>query len=295
MQSIDFEKEFVKGSAAFEGFLADWWQEKSNDPAHRRAYRNIATKMHQTLSETGIVSPKFIVDYACGNGAILKSLSSRFPETNIIAIDGSKKMLSLAKSALQQTGLRSQYVKVSNAFDKEDSEICLLHTSLPDFTLCAHQADVVLFLFPNITINSKERRLIRKQINTDPLTLKIAKFLAKWNEVDSDFPADECMDDILDARAITYNIHQILKKGGFWFHVEYANAPRGEWDEVDQITTLFEESAWNVSIRRTQVRSEFRLMKSWFFRSSVMLDVYEQSGDPEDRDGGYVISVLQSL
>lgn len=281
MQSIDFDKEFVKGSAAFEGFLADWWQEKSNDPAHRRAYRNISSKMHQILSEAGFISPKSIVDYACGNGGILTSLANRFPETKIIAIDGSKKMLALAKASLQRAG--------------HESAIQFLRSPLPNFSLPEKLADVVLFLFPNITINTKERRLIRKQVNTDPLTLKTAKFLAKWNEVDSDFQADECLDDILDSRAITSNIRQILKKGGFWFHVEYANAPRNQWDEVDQITTLFEESAWPVSIGTTEIHREFRLIKSLYFRSSVMLDVYEQSGDPEDRDGGYVISVLQSL
>lgn len=281
MSTIDFDKEFVKGSAAFEGFLADWWLEKSNDPAHRRAYKNISSKMHQILSEAGRALPKSIVDFACGNGAILKSLVSRFPKTNIIAIDGSKKMLALAKSSLQQT--------------EHESVIQFLHSPLPNFGLSEKMADVVLFLFPNITINSKERRLVRKQLNTDPLTLKTAKFLAKWNEVESDFPADECLNDILDSRAITSNIHQILKKGGFWFHVEYANAPRHQWDEIDQITTLFEESAWPVSIGRNEIRREFQLIKSLYFRSSVMLDVYEQSGDPEDRDGGYIISVLQSL
>jgi methylase of polypeptide subunit release factors len=281
MHSIDFDKEFVKGSAAFEGLIADWWLEKSNDPAHRRAYKNISSKMHQILSEAGVVSPKTIIDYACGNGAILKSLASQFTETNIIAIDGSKKMLSLAKSSLQQT--------------EHESAIQFLHSTLPNFALPEKLADVVLFLFPNITINNKERRLVRKQLNTDPLNLRTAKFLAKWNEVEGDFPANECLDDILDSRAITTNIHQILKKGGFWFHVEYANAPRNQWDEVDQVTTLFEESAWNVSIGRDEVRREFQLIKSLYFRSSVMLDVYEQSGDPEDRDGGYVISVLKAL
>jgi SAM-dependent methyltransferase len=281
MHSIDFEKEFVKGSAAFEGFLADWWLEKSNNPAHRRAYKNISLKMHQVLYEAGITSPKTIVDYACGNGAILKSLAARFPETNIIAIDGSKKMLSLAESSLQKT--------------KREPPIKFLYSTLPNFALPEKIADVVLFLFPNITINSRERRLVRKQLNTDSLSLKTAKFLAKWNEVDSDFPADESLEDILDSRAITSNIHRILKKGGFWFHVEYANAPRNQWDEVDQVTTLFEESAWNVSIGTQELPREFQLIKCLYFRSSVMLDVYEQSGDPEDRDGGYVISVLRAL
>ncbi|HEY7161757.1 MAG TPA: class I SAM-dependent methyltransferase [Acidobacteriota bacterium] len=281
MHSIDFDKEFVKGSAAFEGFLADWWLEKSNDPAHRRAYKNISSKMHQILSEAGISSPKLIVDYACGNGAILDSLGNRFPETNIIAIDGSKKMLSLAKSSLEQAGPQPL--------------IEFLHSPLPNFSLPEEIADVVLFLFPNITINSKERRLVRKQLHMDVLTLKTAKFLAKWNEIDCDFSADECLEDILDSRAITSNIHRILNKGGFWFHVEYANAPRNQWDEIDKITTLFEESAWPVSVETDEIRREFRLIKSLYFRSSVMLDVYEQSGDPEDRDGGYVISVLQAL
>jgi SAM-dependent methyltransferase len=281
MHSIDFDKEFVKGSAAFEGFLADWWLQKSNDPAHRRAYKNISSKMHRILSEAGLVSPKVIVDYACGNGAILKSLAARFPETKIIAIDGSKKMLALAESALHDV--------------KHKSAIEFLHSPLPNFDLPEKMSDVVLFLFPNITINNKERRLVRKTVNIDPLTLKAAKFLAKWNDVESDFSADECLDDILDSRAITANIYQILKKGGFWFHVEYANAPRHRWDEVDQITTLFEESAWPVSIGSDQIHCQFRLIKSLYFRSSVMLDVYEQSGDPEDRDGGYVISVLEAL
>ena len=166
MHSIDFDKEFVKGSAAFEGFLADWWQEKSNDPAHRRAYRNISSKMHQTLTDAGIASPEFIVDYACGNGAILTTLANRFPETNIIAIDGSRKMLSLAKLALQQAS-------------SHKSDIQFIHSPLPNFSLGKQQADVVLFLFPNITISSKERRLIRKQMNADPLSSESSKIPGK--------------------------------------------------------------------------------------------------------------------
>ncbi len=295
MHSIDFDKEFVKGSAAFEGFLADWWMRKSNDPAHRRAYRNIAANIHRTLSEAGIDSPKFIVDYACGNGAILRNLATLFPKTNIIALDGSKKMLSLAKTTLNQAGLRSEFVEAEEAFVQEESAIRLLRTPLPDFTLPNRKADVVLFLFPNITISSKERRSIRKRSRTDQLTMKAARFLAKWNEVDPNTQPDELMEDLLDSRAISTNIHQILKKRGFWFHVEYANASREEWDEIDQLTTLFEESAWDVSIGTVNIQSEFRLLKNWFFRSSVILDVYEQSGDPEDRLGGYVISLLQSL
>jgi hypothetical protein len=39
----------------------------------------------------------------------------------------------------------------------------------------------------------------------------------------------------------------------------------------------------------------FRVLASSYFRSGVTEDVYQQSHDPEDRSGGYWITVLRAI
>jgi hypothetical protein len=39
----------------------------------------------------------------------------------------------------------------------------------------------------------------------------------------------------------------------------------------------------------------FQVLASAAFRSSVIEDVYHQTGDPEDRKGGYTITILRAL
>jgi len=42
-------------------------------------------------------------------------------------------------------------------------------------------------------------------------------------------------------------------------------------------------------------RQWFRVLASAHFRSRVMEDVYQQTGDRRDKDGGYLITVLRAL
>jgi hypothetical protein len=219
-------------------------------------------------------------------------LAKRFPESRILALDGSKRMLTHARDSLRASGLICRMI--TPGLSRNGDRIELLHTPLPNFDLPATKADAVVFLFPNMTISKRERRALRRQLVTPPLVLESARALARLVQIDTGDPMEETVEDLLDARAIALNIRRLLKRGGYWFEIDYANAPRKQWDSLDQTRTLFEEAADFMAGRRRLPRL-FRLLQSSYYPSSVVLDVYEQSGDPDDREGGYTISVLQAV
>jgi hypothetical protein len=293
---IDFEKEFVKGSSSYEGLLAEWWVKKSRDASHRRAYRNISESIRRILAAEQCGTPEVMIDYACGNGAVLKNLVDHFPSSTIVALDGSSRLLSHAYHSLERAGIKSELSMRQNAFQKGETSVKLVQAALPDFSIMREVADVVIFVFPNLSISNKDRLPLLRRFHKQRWTMKTARMLAKLQEIESGISAGiEVEEAMLDARAISLNIHRLLKKGGYWFQIDYANAPREEWDRTDQWISLFEESAWDVVIEKHRIKKHFSLKGSWFFKSSVMLDVYEQSGDPDDREGGYVISLFQSI
>ena len=290
--AIAFEKEFRKGSASYEADLARWWITRSQDEVHRAAHRNVVRFMQRFLRGQGIERPRTIVDYACGNGSLIGLLAKQFPASRILALDGSKRMLTHARDNLQASGLISRMI--TPGLSRNGDRIELMHTPLPNFDLPATKADALVFLFPNMTISKKERRALRKQVATPPLVRDSARGLARLAQWDTGDPPHETMEDLLDARAIALNIRGLLKRGGYWFEIDYANAPRKQWDPLDQSRTLFEESADFIAGGRRLPRL-FRLLQSSYYPSSVVLDVYEQSGDANDRKGGYAISVLQAV
>src|SRR6185295_7485105 len=83
---IDFQRAFARGRKSYDTPVGDWWEGRSSDPAHQRAYARIADFL---AGRFGSRQPRLIVDYACGNGAFLPHLAARFPRTRIVALDGS--------------------------------------------------------------------------------------------------------------------------------------------------------------------------------------------------------------
>jgi hypothetical protein len=291
--AIPFEREFRKGSASYESQLAQWWIDRSQDEAHRAAHQNVVRFMRRFFTARGMPQPRMIVDYACGNGSLIGLLARRFPMSGILALDGSRRMLTHAKRSLQESGLFAEMG--DSRFSTNGSRVQLIHTPLPNFALPAIKADAVIFLFPNMTISKKERQALRKRVPAPRTVLKAARLVSHLVEMDTGDSSEETFQDLLDARAIAINIRGLLKRGGYWFEIDYANARREQWDPVDERRTMFEECAWEGSVDGQRLERHFTLLQSSYYRSSVVLDVYEQSGDPDDREGGYAISVLRAI
>ena len=77
--------------------------------------------------------------------------------------------------------------------------------------------------------------------------------------------------------------------------VEYAKAWRQELRRDDLLKVSFEEGSLDMEANGKRARQWFRVSASAHFRSRVMEDVYQQTGDTDDRGGGYVITVLQAV
>jgi SAM-dependent methyltransferase len=290
MRIRNFNQAFRKGFQSYDTWMGDWWHNQSTNPPHRRAYRKISEFMHTFLLQSARHEPDFIVDYACGNGAVLKALVHRFPQTRFIALDGSKKMLNIAHHYLDgDSGL----VPKEKAFHRDGPRIRLVHSPLPDFSLPSGKADAVLFLFPNMNFSAAEKKRLANIVYSDRTAVSIAKMLSLIPEDDELLTrrrSRELFENMLFDRAISLNIHGMLKPKAHWFKVEYSNVRREGLSKLDTVQTLFSESAWDVKIDGIKIRDRFQLVNSKYYRSSVVLDVYDQSQDPIDRTGGYFIS-----
>ena len=77
--------------------------------------------------------------------------------------------------------------------------------------------------------------------------------------------------------------------------VEYATMQRHELSPLELSNVLFEEGSLDSAVDGKKPRQWFRLEASAYFRSRVLEDVYEQTGDERDRDGGYLITVLRAI
>lgn len=258
---IPFEKHFRKRSRSYDSVVGDWWIRKSNDRAHRIAYRNIV----QFIRKNCPVQPETIIDYACGNGLLLPLLKEEFASATIIGLDGSQKMLSKAS--------------------RLNPSIRFMRTPLPNFQLDLSNADVVVFTFPNMNFT-----VPRHTTHTYEIT-RIAKLLDAMQETNRVHTATE----MLRLRVLAENIRHLLKRGGFWFKEEYSGIPREKLTPTAQWRLLFTEAAFSGSIDGKIFRDRFKFVGSQFFRSRVVTDVYDQSLNREDRNGGYFVSMFRAL
>jgi hypothetical protein len=300
MEPAEFEKEFHKGHRSYNDGMGDWWIVRSQDGPHQRAYKNIAQQIDSFLCTWKEPDPRILIDYACGNGSILKTLGKTFPSTSIVAIDGSRKMLQNAKSSLMQFGLEAEFAPAEDYYQKGDAQFRFVQTPLPNFSLPPGRADVVVFLFPNINATHRQMMALMKHVRGDRDVLATARFLAKLrydepDPMDAGQTVEAITDYLLFERVVCMNIHRFLRKGGLWFKVEYSGCSREQLSELEKWELLFSECAMNASVDGRKQRQLFQYLDDRYFRSSVILDVYEQSKDPELKAGGYFISVLQAL
>jgi SAM-dependent methyltransferase len=252
----------------YNGEMARWWLQRSMDYSHRRAYRKIADFIRDSYRR----DPKMIVDYACGAGNLLSLLSYRFPNSRLVGLDGSSYLLGLALRRLSRLP-RSCYGRIS-----------LIETALPRYNLLRSQADLVIFCFPNMTPSSEEENEREGKIRLKRNDSAIAKYLAP-----------KAPNALERSRGIAYSLRRLLIPGGICVRVEYATIHRHEFSRAELLKVSFEEGSLDTKVEGWRTRPWFRVQASAYFRSRVLEDVYQHTGDERDRNGGYLITVLRAV
>jgi len=246
---------------------ARWWRGRARDRAHGRAYRNIAGFIRASLPR----EPRVIVDYACGAGQLLARLAPLFPHTRLVGLDGSDALLNLAAA------------RFARLPEGRTAEVTLARTLLPLGRPLGEKADLAVYTFPNMMPPAEEAPgtgLEREERD-------IARRLVGG-------PGEEADPALLEyGRSISRDLRRLLRRGGLCIRVEYADSRREEWDPRILRQVEFEEGS--LDLPEEGIRPWFRVLASAFFRSRVMEDVYEQTGEERDRRGGYLITVLGAV
>lgn len=255
---------------SYDGEVGRWWLKRSLDRAHRRAYRRVADFVRQSFAR----DPRVIVDYACGPGDLLALLSLRFPRSKLIGVDGSRFMLQRAAR------------RVARLPAGCTGRIELIEKALPDVSILRGRADVAIYCFPNmVPIDGRASRLTANDH-------RAAEILCRANR-----PGEEpCSQWALEqGRCVSRNLRRLLNPGGICIRVEYATVKRDELSPDELAYVSFEEGSLDHGVDGIRVRQWFRFVASAYFRSKVLEDVFEQTGDERDRDGGYLITVLRAV
>ena len=263
--------------------VGDWWLKRSADCAHRRAYGNIANFIRKSIPR----DPGLILDYACGAGNLLSLLCRRFPHSRLSGLDGSSLLLDLAEkrlSRLPRDGIR---------------RISLIETSLPGRISLRERADLVVYCFPNMIPTRTEEKTRGPGFHLGKQDRKIAWSLSRAREPGDDdcaIPKPRTIKRALEyGRSISKNLHNLLVRGGVCVRVEYATTRRHEWSPLELLQVSFEEGSLDTAMDGTKIRPWFRVLASAYFRSRVLEDVFQQTGDKRDKNGGYLITILRAL
>ena len=278
---ISFDHELSRGIVSYNERVGHWWHRQAVNCAHRYAYRNIANYVRASISG----SPEDIVDYACGGGNLLARLFELFPKSRLCGMDGSPLLLQKARRRL---------TRCDRDFARR---VTLLETALPNFELPGAAADVIVFAFPNIvpargcddTLDN-ERLLGRGDA-------AVGRALAEktGREDQCEGQVEEIYSTLMRDRLASKNMRHLLKPSGLCIRVEYANVRRDELPPSEVLLTGFEEGSQELEIGGARAAQWFRIAASAYFRSGVMEDVYHQSEDESDRDGGYFITILRCI
>jgi SAM-dependent methyltransferase len=278
---IHFDFELTRGVETYGGTLGKWWFQQASNAVHRYAYRKIADYIRASSSR----SPRVLVDYACGSGHLLSRLSRRFPKSRLVGIDGSPLLLDLARQRIASGGRQIS------------SRISLVESHLPNLDLPGDMADLVVFAFPNIVPSGEHGDAVAEQyLNADDqkAARRLAHVYHAENRDASETP-EILYSDIMHDRVISLNLRHLLKRGGLCVRVEYCRIPREALSQLELIRTGMEDGSLDNPYNGIRTDQWFRVLASSHFRSGVSEDVYHQSGDLEDRTGGYFITVLRAL
>ncbi len=275
-----------QGTASQKGFaynqeLGSWWCGRAADAAHARAYRKIAAYMRASYAQ----SPRMIVDYACGPGHLLARLSKLFPHSTLVGVDGSSFLLEIAQQRLSRLSIGKL------------RRVRLIETPLPNLNILPSRAGLVVFSFPNMVPFYSEDDFRRSEGLLEPDDLAVARTLADVAEPEEEQASDPeaVRFSLIQARLVSLNLRRLLVKGGICVRVEYGRARREELSHLDLMRISFEEGSLDEPVEGRYSRLWFRVAASAYFRSRVIEDVYEQTRNREDLEGGYLITVLRAL
>jgi SAM-dependent methyltransferase len=278
--SVNFDRELQRNDA-YDRSVGVWWEKRTYNAAHVYAYRNIV----RYIANLRRRKPQTIVDYACGSGAILTRLVRQFPKARVIGIDGSAAMLAHIKKRL-------------NKLDKSARDrVELIQTTLPDFSLEEGIADLVVFTFPNILATNEQQPYYDKHGYKRRNDQAVARLLSKAREPDpedetvTDKP-EELFDTMMSERVVARNLRKIVHEDGILVRSDYSGDEREDLTELVQARFSFEDGSLGIPYLGKRADQLFAITRSKYFRSRVIEDVYHQTKDESDNEGGYCISVL---
>ncbi|MCZ6878098.1 MAG: class I SAM-dependent methyltransferase [Acidobacteria bacterium] len=281
---IDFDHELDRGPNTYNQTLGQWWLSQSSDRAHSYAYSKITQHLVSFFGQP----PERIIDYACGAGHMLTRLYRCFSNSKLTGIDGSSLLLKLAGKRLQSTGQDWR------------QRVHLIETNLPDCSLPRGQADVLLFVFPNIVPAPDLPDSEEEKDSHHPEDRAVADYLALTREPNpeeetvEDDPETLC-DSLITDNLISRNLRRLLKKGGVCVRADYANAPRNELTKLVEQRLAFQEGSLQEPVNGLRAEQLFKVVGSTYCRSKVLEDVYQQTRDKTDKDGGYLLTTLIAL
>ena len=272
-----------KNGFSYDGTVGRWWLDRSLDAAHRRAYKNIADFIRDSFTR----EPGTIVDYACGPGHLLSRLSDRFRNSKLVGLDGSSFLLELARRQLE-------YLPPGCA-----ERVRLINTPLPNLSVMRGQADLAIFCFPNMVPFPEENGPAERKLWLNENERQIAKSLSLAAEAcdETDGPSGPPANQhvLEQGRCISLNLRRLLARNGICIRIEYATMQRHELSPLELLHVSFEEGSLDCRVEGKTSRQWFRLLASAYFQSGVLEDVYEQTGDDRDKNGGYLITVLRAI
>jgi hypothetical protein len=256
---------------------------RSADRAHQRAYGNIANFIRKSI----LCDPGLILDYACGAGNLLSLLCRRFPHSRLAGLDGSSLLLDLAEKRLSR--LPHDCAR----------RISLTETSLPGRISLRERADLVVYCFPNMIPSCTEEKMRGPRFHLGKHDQKIAQSLSRARERgddDCDIPKPQIVRRALEyGRSVSKNLRNLLVQGGTCVRAEYATTQRHEWSPLELMKVSFEEGSLDTAMDGIKIRPWFRVLASAYFRSRVLEDVFEQTEDERDKNGGYLITILRAI
>jgi hypothetical protein len=271
--NVTLNRALARGAVAYEDVLGRWWHARVTDRAHAYAYRRIASYLKQSFPRP----PSTVIDYACGPGTLLLRLADIFPLARFIGVDGSAHLLHLAQLRLMRAPAQLR------------RRVTLMRTYLPDDSLSRARAELVIFAFPNMIPEDPDPPQLENRF--EPEEWRLAQQLAGKRPRESGQRQGAAQ--LLYGRSLARNMRSILRTGGYCVRVEYAGSPRSRMTRAEYLETAFEEGSFPAE--HGGPKPWFRAVASSFFRSRVISDVYEQTLDPRDRNGGYHVTILRAL
>jgi SAM-dependent methyltransferase len=243
-----------------------------------------------------IKDDSLLIDYACGSGVLLsKILKDSKSEIHVVGLDGSQKLLDDFKQNFFPTAFSNPSTETWSS-----NKVSLYQTTLPQFNL-PEIGDLCVWCFPNLIHDENHLDQYNDNGYQDQSWVNQAHKLAHFREMDpdecqdQDSTVDDRLDEYLSQRVIHKNICGILKPKGLFVKIEYANCNRNELSDLTLMRSAFMEGTLAHTIKEHQTTPFFKLIHSEYHKSEVILDVYEQTKDETDKEGGFTINIFEKL